>query len=161
MISQPNVLFLWRLFYLYFVDEKKEEVFKLVSTLYDGSDEIPAKIETLLLDFWSKQDDSKLVATALLTVRNYYFDIERHAALIAILIEKKFLTVNEASQLLYFPGKIFSVLPFAIKDILETNLLIYEDFREGRIKPDEDDMLSVVLHKLYIKIKQTKYLNSE
>ena len=56
-LEKNQLQFLKQLFDLYFLNDARNEAFKLVATMYDVSSDFTENIESLLLAFWNKQND--------------------------------------------------------------------------------------------------------
>lgn len=152
-LKEKELNFLWDLFYLHLIKRTVDSAYIKVASIYEQSLDLPIKVESLLLEYWSNHDESKLIELALISVRQFFFEIEKHVILVSFLVEKGVLGINEAAHLLVFPGKNFNNLPFVIREVLDISWLLDQDFKEGRMKPDDDDLLATALHQVYFKFK--------
>ena len=138
--------FIWCLLFLYFVKELTSEAKELVSSMYDQEFDIGSECEDLLLQFWEQGESSSLIDLAKNKLRLQSFDIEKHVLLIAALVDKKLLSINNASLLLDVNvGDEHNVLRPPIQNVLDVAWLTNEDSKGGFMEPVDDDLLFDVL----------------
>lgn len=154
MSLQNNELqFLWHLFQLYFFMGEAAGSLEWVASMYESCLNIPAKLESLLLEYWENGKESVLLDAALMSVRQNYFDAERQVILVAWLVEKGRLGIDEAASIIIFPGISPDAFSNAIRHAIDVAWLLNQDKKDGVMNPQQDsllaDALREVLNELY------------
>lgn len=136
--------FLWHLFQLHLFRGERDRALEWVASMYERCVDISEKVEPLLLEYW-EGNEAALIAAALMAVRNFYFDIERHVTLVAWLVENRQLGIEEAANLLVFPGVRLDDFSVAIRHAIDVAWLINEDKKYGVMNPQQDSLLADAL----------------
>jgi len=145
--------FIWHLLDLYLIKQSGDESKKWVASMYERDFELRDIFEHLLLAYWEDDDFDSIIAIAKEGIRQFLFKINRHVLLIAILVEKECLTINEASSFLpirYVTD--YENYSKELQNVIDIAWLTNEDEKDGIMSPDNDDLLSDSL------IKFKKYL---
>jgi hypothetical protein len=146
--------FLWNIIALYWLKNTPQPAHKLAATLYEQTFDFPYELEADIVDFGCNHDEKVLEKLALSVVNEYYFSMEKHIVLVALLVEKKLLSINEAAlQLDYFV--IESTPSLQIQEVLDVAWLINEDRKDNFMQPDADDLLSNALQAVLRVTKNT------
>jgi hypothetical protein len=136
--------FLWALFAFFWLKNQPKQAYELAATLYEQPFDFPNKLEADIVDFSYNHDEKILEKLALSVIDEYEFSVEKHIVLVALLVEKKLLSINEAAlQLDYFGVE--STPHLQIQQVLDVAWLVNEDRNDNFMQPDKDDLLSEAL----------------
>lgn len=148
--------FLWQLFQLYFINGLDKDALKRVGTMYECSLDFPKVLESLLLSYWEDGKDVALVEAAIMAVRQFYFEPEQHILLIAVLVERSLIDVNEAASLMVFAGKNPETFPKSIQHAIDVAWLINQDVKYSAMNAEQDSLLKDTLRNLMVQFKAEK-----
>lgn len=141
MLNPRALEYLWSLFISKFKFHDELAVSNIISSLYDGGLDLPAELEAQLLLFWQNRDVKYLLEALKVGAQRYYFDLERHVILIAYLIDRNVLAMEEAQQLLSVPARSLAGVRPEIKNVIDTVWLINQDESAGYASSPEESLL--------------------
>lgn len=152
-LANNELQFLWHLFQLYCFDGENSRALEWVASMYERCLDIPSTLEGLLLAYWEGEKESALIDAALISVQKFYFDAEQHVMLIAWLVEKGKLGIEEASSLLTFSDINPESLPITIRHVIDVAWLLNQDQKDGVMNPRQDSLLADALRNV---LKETR-----
>ncbi|MDD2816967.1 MAG: hypothetical protein PHP00_14745 [Thiotrichaceae bacterium] len=156
-MNSNEQLFLWDIISLCWLKSAPQHAHELASSIYENPFNLSIGLEAIVVDFWANCDEQIIAELALLVVKGYFLNIEQHVVLVALLVEKKLLTINEAALLFKdSEGRYICDLSPKIQDVIDVAWLINEDADYGFMQPDEDDLLLNSLQELLVFIRINK-----
>lgn len=140
-LANNELQFLWHLFNLYFFMGKRDSALEWVASMYESCLDLPTQLESLLLEYWETGKESALVDAALIAVRQNYFGVDRQVMLTAWLVKGGGLGIEEAADLLIFPGARLEDFSDAIRRVIDVAWLLNQDKKDGVMSPSQDSLL--------------------
>ena len=145
MLKEQSTNYLWDLFRLQFLLADEIQAKQLTSSLYERELELPDEVESLLLLFLKTWDVNYLTEVLKMSVRRYFFDVEKHVILVALLVRERQLTTNEAKDLLLMPGRSVTEFHPSIRHAFDAAWLVNQDSVDGFANSDDDNLLTDAL----------------
>lgn len=146
-MESKDIQFLWDLIKFYWITIDLKKAKKLASDIYELGINIPNDLEGVIVEFWSNGNELAIQKIALICVKQHYFDVEKHIVLIALLVEKNLLSLNDAGSLLIGINitEDESNVSDEIKRVIDVAWLINEDSNDGVMEAQDDSLLKDAL----------------
>jgi hypothetical protein len=116
--------------------------------MYDRTLHFPAKLESLLLEYWQGMGDPALMEAATLVAKNFYFDPGRHILFVSILFERNVISIDDAVPLLVMQGRNLEDFPESIRHVIDVVWLVNQDVKDDVMSPRQDSLLGEALRNL-------------
>jgi len=149
-MKSKDIQFLWNLIKFCWLTVDIGKAQKLASDIYELDINIPDNLEGMVVDFWSNRDDLVIGKIALICGKHRFFDVEKHVILIALLVEKNLLSLNDAGPLLTGINitESESNISNELKRVIDVAWLINEDSNDGIMEASDDSLLQDALMKM-------------
>jgi len=145
MLDVAAETFLWRLFRLGLIRSDPKQGIEWVASLYDLGLELPAKVETLLADYWASGDRATLLSLALATLESFCLDVEHRTRLTAHLFAGGEIDLIQACAFLSFDGVNVDDLQPSVRRVADILWLLRQDSDARHMEPGDDSLLSGAL----------------
>lgn len=149
-MGSKDIQFLWDLIRFFWLTIDPKRAKELAASIYEMGINIPNNLEGMVVEFWSNENELAIQKIALTCVKEHYFDIEKHIVLIALLVEKNLLGLNNAGPLLTGINitENDSNVSDEIKRVIDVAWLINKDSNDGVMEAQDDSLLQDALSKV-------------
>jgi hypothetical protein len=147
-LNSTTLALLWELLQIGLTQGQAPQAALWLNDGYEKLEDVPATLDKLLSDFWSTQQESDFFALAKNCVQSFLFATELQTRLVAVLVDKKILTLDEAFACLSFRTSSAEVSNPSIQKIAELVWLLEQDKKDGFMAHTDDDLLSTALSNL-------------
>ena len=139
--------YLWNIISLCWISHCTEKAKSIASNFYDLPLEFPLAIEELVVDFSVTGDQFTIDKLALLLARGRTYDAEHHVILIAFLVKRDFIAINEAAKLLSSidTSMLDSKNSGQILRVKDVAWLVNEDAKDSIMEANNDLLLEQAL----------------
>jgi hypothetical protein len=148
MLNADAEIFLWRLLRLGLLADDPSGAVDWVASFYDKGIELPAKLETLLLEYWGSGDRAVLLSLAQASLEDFSLDVVHRTRLTAYLFANGYIDETRACALLGFEGVIIDELDPLVRRVADVCWLVRQDAQAGVLESGDDSVLSEALHAL-------------
>ncbi|MES3001198.1 MAG: hypothetical protein V4787_10955 [Pseudomonadota bacterium] len=140
--------FLWSLLQDGLIRNDRKRAIERISEFYNGEMDLPTKVDSLVIEYWSSGELSTLWALVSASVDGFYFETNKRTRLIALLFSIGEIDLGRALELLSFDRVIADGLDPSIRDIADAHWLWKESLAVGCSDPAQDKLLADALIKV-------------
>lgn len=145
MLNADAEAFLWRLLRLGLLGSNPRQANDWIASFYDRGIELPAKLESLLTEYWTSPSRTVLLSLAQAALEDYSLDVVHRFRLTAYLFANGHVDVNRAYAFLGFGGAITDDLPPSVRRVADVCWLVRQDSKAAVMGAGDDSLLGETL----------------
>ena len=145
MVNDREAEFLWKLFRLHLAGVPDALLEEHINTIYEVSLELDRTFEAGVDSFALSHDHNLLDMSIIEALKRRFFTIERHVQLVAVMLGRGKISLEESADFLEVSRSDLEQLPISVGHVLDVAWLINEDRRDGVMGADADHLLKDAL----------------